>query len=151
VKGAVGLFAIGMAITYLKVVFNDLPRAIPQTDTASHVVVMFIMANVTVIPLFTLPFWAPQMICLWLTYLGKNWARFRLPLSILPVWYWFLGPTVIQATIHSDPYGHVARAWDYWIHVAAALTQFAGLVVLWAPANSGYLRMSASYRRSFRR
>ena len=142
------LFAAGLVINYAVVVAMDLPNLGPgQGETRSHALQMFVIAHVTVVPLFASPAWLPQVLCLWPTYLGKNWARYLLPFPILPVWYFFLGPDAIQAAFHTESYDHVARAWTFWARAAAALSQLAALIILWAPNSNRFFVTNIPYRR----
>jgi hypothetical protein len=136
---AFALFVTGLVINYAAVVVRDLPNLGPgRGDTPSHALQMFVFAHVTVVPLFTSPFWLPQVLCLWPTYLGKNWARYLLPFTIVPVWYFFLGPDAVQTAFHTASYDHVARALTYWARAVASLSQLAALIILWAPTSSRF-------------
>jgi hypothetical protein len=142
------LFAAGLVINYAVVVAGDLPNLGPgQGETRSHALQMFVVAHLTVVPLFTSPVWLPQVLCLWPTYLGKNWARYILPFTIVPVWYFFLGPEAIQAAFDTESSDHVARAWTFWARAGAALSQLSALIILWAPTSSRFFVTSTSYRR----
>jgi hypothetical protein len=144
---AVGLFATGLVITYADVVARDLPSLAPaRGETALHAFQGFVSAHVTIVPLFTLPLWLPQLLCLWLTYLGKNWARYILPFTIVPVWYSSLGPDAVQSAFHTESYDHVARAWTYWACAAAALSQLTALIMLWVPDSNRFFFSSRPYR-----
>jgi hypothetical protein len=144
---AVVLFATGLFINYAVIVALDLPNLGPgQGDTTSHAFLIFVLGHVTVVPLFTLPFWGPQLLCLFPTYLGKNWARYLLALSIVPVWYFFLGPDEFQAAFQTKSYDHVAREWTFWARAAAALTQLTALTLLWGPNSSRFFFTGTLYR-----
>ena len=145
---AVALFFTGLVINYAVVVVPDLPNLRPRVgESALSTFLLFVIAHVTVVPLFTLPLWLPQLSCLWPTYLGKNWGRYLLLFSTVPVWFFLLRPDEFHAAFQIQANNHIERVMTCCARVAAALTQLAALIILWAANSSRSFFTSTQYRR----
>lgn len=139
---AVVLFAAGLVINYAVEVALMLPNlGADQGHTAIHAFKMFVIAAVTVVPLLTWPFWAPQLLFLWPTYYGKNWARYLLFFSVVPVWCFYLW---FYAGFQTFSFAHVTREWTFWANAAAALSQLAAMILFWVPDSTFFF---TGYRR----
>jgi hypothetical protein len=145
---AVALFVAGLVINYAIVVISDLPNLRPGIgDTALNTFLLFVIAHVAVVPLFSSPFWLPQLLCLWPTYRGKNWGRYLLLFSTVPVWFFLLRPEEFHAAFLSEAYNHVERVLTCCSRVTAASAQLAALIILWATKSSRSFFANAPYRR----
>jgi hypothetical protein len=126
--------AAGLVINHLVIVALDLPGLTRQSDP--NFPWGFILAHLTIVPIFTSPFWAPQLLFLILS-CRAGWSRYVLALTLVPVWYFLLGPSAFDTAFHTLarypkpelPATYVARA------IAAGM-QLCGLCAVFSK-NSG--------------
>ncbi|MBU6503384.1 MAG: hypothetical protein KGQ35_11030 [Burkholderiales bacterium] len=86
-RAALGIL-LSVIVFFFSIALLDRSNLAPGGgEDSMHSLIMFVIAHVMIVPLFTVPLWAPASFLMFMAYLGHRWAAVLVPLAcVAMVW-----------------------------------------------------------------